>query len=103
MDYRSAENQKEKMKRSDSCSRECRFRSDQKKTSACIFETCLLEELPPLQRTKIAAKCCICGNSYETDAISAVSEDRICPECAGKLDRLAQHCDEILTHIKHPI
>lgn len=103
MDYRSTENQKEKIARSDSCNRDCRFRSDQKKSSACIFETCLLEEIPPLQRQKIAAKCCVCGEGYETDAISAVSEDRICPDCRTKLAALVENCDKILTHIQHPI
>lgn len=101
MDSRSNEERKEKMKRSDSCSRDCRYKD--LSSNRCAFETCLLEELPPLQKPSIMVQCCICGTSYNTNAMSMFNEDRICSACRSTIKKWIDNCDAVLTHIKHPL
>lgn len=102
MDTRSYEDSKSKAKRHEGCNiGGCRFMDESSKK--CIFETCLREELPPTQLGSIESTCITCGKKFSMAALSAFSEDRICPECRTKLSKLVAKCDEILDHIKHPL
>jgi hypothetical protein len=101
MDARSTVDSKEKMKRSDKCSKTCKFKDDS--TNKCVFETCLLEEIPPTQISSMQVQCIICGTKYKVPVMTTLTEDRVCTSCRTTLKKWIDNCDAVLTHIKHPI
>lgn len=102
-DIRRSENETDaKKNRSDKCDKPgCKFHDIG--SGKCIFETCLLEEIPPLQLKSLAAKCIICGTTYSIPAMDTLQEDRICLSCRVTIKKWIDNCDAILAHIKHPI
>lgn len=101
MDQRSIDKDNEKKNRSDGCNRDCRFKD--LASGKCIFETCLLEELPPLQLKSQTVNCSICNASFSNSSMGAFLEDRICPTCRPIIKLWIDNHKAILEHIKHPI
>ena len=101
---RSEESDKEKAKRSDSCNKDsCMFRCAS--SGKCAFETCLLEELPPLQLKSMAVKCIFCGTQYDKPTVSTFTEDRVCDSCRiiikkwiDKHAAIISHCESHASH-----
>lgn len=93
------ENAEEKKNRSDRCSKNCRYRDEV--SGKCAHETCLLEELPPIQQPNLATHCQICGKGI-TVSSTGFDNNRICSTCISKIAELVANKENILTHIQHP-
>lgn len=104
MDSRSSKDAEKKKVRSDGCDvTSCKFRDDA--SGKCAFETCLREELPPLQQPTLQTKCIFCGKTMTIGALDAFGDDRICDECRTKVGLWVEYCDAVLDHgiPDHPI
>ena len=95
---RSKINDKEKMKRSDKCGMDCRFKDEA--SNRCMFETCLREEIPPLQLGSITSSCIYCGSKMSMSALSTFSEDRVCPSCRKIIKLWIDKHIEIINHVE---
>lgn len=95
--HRSEEDVDSKKTRSDKCKKDCRFRDTA--ANKCVFETCLLEELPPFQSENCTVNCFICGNPIGTTSMSIVTDYRVCGDCRAKLKIWIDRCYDITTHV----
>lgn len=77
---------KEKSERHERCPRPCRFRDV--RSHECAFETCLMEEIPPLQLKQIHTQCWVCGKMFISDVESIWATERICFNCREGIQKL---------------
>lgn len=94
--HRSEIEYKEKMERSDGCKIDCLFKDQV--SGKCAFETCLQEEIPPLQTESISFNCIICGKLQSCRPMDMFSEHRICPDCRSTIYEWIQKHDMIINH-----
>lgn len=96
--HRSEEDADSKKILSDGCGLDCRFKDIG--SGKCIFETCLLEELPPFQVKKCSVNCFICGKLIsDLRPMSIVTDYRVCGDCKEKLVKWIKKCDRIISHV----